>query len=552
MHTNRYYSCFILLSGFLASILLSCGSMHTSDKVVGYQGEVFTIERPKVSKLHTVNAAQFGLDTAATNNSDAMRDAFAYCAEHPGTRLVINPGVYHFDQRKGIVVKEVNDCLIDGPEAKFVTGRVGTFFDIRHCRCLEWRGLSFDWERDTDPIDDVVRVQNVDSTARTLDLLFFQRDAVSETMTIKAMTQCDPNTLTFGAEGSSEEVYFYSSHCIDSVSRVAPNVLRLHLNRYPMFSEGIIALLRHYVYDGTTFHLGGESRDVTFQSLHIFGSPGMALVADDRASHFQILDTYIGVDPALQERHHVSLGADAIHAVNTDGCIRIEGCDISRQGDDAVNIHDGLGYIFAVDKDKASMYASNMPTDVGDMIAFKDRGYADLPLRVKVVSVSYAKGHRTVTFDRPIADSICEGCTAWNTSYESSRYVLRHNTFHENRARGLLLQSSKGVCEDNIFYKIEGPAIRVVMDIIPALWQEGTGVDGLTIRGNTFDTCDYSHWGRVLEISTNIDGRKAEAIVFRNIEITHNTFTGCHTQLLDAANVEGLVCDDELLSGKPQ
>ena len=178
-------------------------------------------------------------------------------------------------------------------------------------------------------------------------------------------------------------------------------------------------------------------------------------------------------------------------------------------------------------------------------MAFKDRAFADLPLRANVVDVTYEGNRRTVTFDRPIADSLCAGCTAWNTSYESSRYVLRHNTFHENRARGVLLQSSKGVCEDNIFYKTEGPAIRVVMDIIPHLWQEGTGVDGLTIRGNTFDTCDYSRWGRVLEISTNIDGRKAEATVFRNIEITHNRFTGCHTQLLDAANVEGLVYDGE-------
>lgn len=542
---NNRFPCIFMAYGLLAFILISCGGMHAIDKVVGYKGEVFTIKRPNVKKLHTVNAKQFGLDTAAVNNSESMRNAFAYCAEHPGTRLVIDRGVYHFDQQGGIAVEGVNDCLIEGPEAKFITGCSGTFFDICHCRCLEWRGLSFDWERDTDPIDDVVRVQNVDSTACTLDLLFFQRDEVSETMDIKALTQCDPATLTFGAEGASEEVYFYSSHDIDSVSRVAPNILRLHLNRYPMFSEGTTALLRHYVYDGTTFHLGGESRDVTFQSLHVYGSPGMALVADGRASHFQMLDTYIGVDPTLQERHHVSLGADALHIVNTDGCIRIERCDISRQGDDAVNIHDGLGYIFAVDGDMASMYASNMPTDVGDVIAFKDRGYADLSLRAKVVSVSYANDHRTVTFDRSIADSISEGCTAWNTSYESSRYVLRHNTFHENRARGVLLQSSKGVCEDNIFYKTQGPAVRVVMDIIPALWQEGTGVDGLTIRGNTFDTCDYSHWGRVLEISTNIDGRKAEAIVFRNIEITHNIFTGCQTQLLDAANVEGLVYDGE-------
>lgn len=111
-------------------------------------------------------------------------------------------------------------------------------------------------------------------------------------------------------------------------------------------------------------------------------------------------------------------------------------------------------------------------------------------------------------------ESVAEGWTAYNTECNSSNYVIRNNYFHENSARGLLLQSSNGLCENNRFFKTMAQAIKVVMDIEPTLWQEGTGVDNLIIRNNTFEKCNYSDWGTVIEIGTNIAGRSAETAVF--------------------------------------
>ena len=84
-------------------------------------------------------------------------------------------------------------------------------------------------------------------------------------------------------------------------------------------------------------------------------------------------------------------------------------------------------------------------------------------------------------------------------------------------------------------------AIKVVMDIEPTLWQEGTGVDNLVIRNNTFEKCNYSDWGSVIEIGTNIAGKSAETAVFTNIEITANTFTDIPSRLIRVNNVNGLV-----------
>ena len=79
------------------------------------------------------------------------------------------------------------------------------------------------------------------------------------------------------------------------------------------------------------------------------------------------------------------------------------------------------------------------------------------------------------------------------------------------------------------------------MDIEPTLWQEGTGVDNLIIRNNTFEKCNYSDWGSVIEIGTNIAGRSAETAVFTNIEISSNNFKDIPSTLMRADNINGFV-----------
>jgi hypothetical protein len=94
-------------------------------------------------------------------------------------------------------------------------------------------------------------------------------------------------------------------------------------------------------------------------------------------------------------------------------------------------------------------------------------------------------------------------------------------------------------------------AIKVVMDIEPTLWQEGTGVDNLIIRNNTFEKCNYSDWGSTIEIGTNIAGKSAETAVFTNIEISSNKFTDISSTLLRADNINGFVfCNNMIDAGE--
>lgn len=516
---------------------------QTFDRIEG-DNNVFYIKRPDAENLNTVHTSDFGMTSDLADCTDAFNAAVDYCRNTPGTELVIDEGIYNFRESGRIILDRLDTCLISGENAKFIFCSTGTFFTMKNCRCTEIAGLTVDVDRAGNPVDDVFVVKNADKKNHRLDFVFFEKTDIDENMILSAVTQCDPETLTFGAKGSNKECYIYMNpDVIKKVEKTAANVLTVtHSGTFDSFDNGDTFILRHHVYDGCVFNID-NSHDITFDGLKIYGSYGAGFGPAGLSSHFQIINTFIGVDPDDKTGAHVSLGADAIHICNTGGYFNLEGCDISGQGDDALNIHDGLGYVYEVDGCRIKMYASAARLEPGEKLAFKDGNFNETGFSAKIVSVDKAPECSTsklIVFDEDVSDKVRNGYIAYNTLTNSGNYVIKDNYFHENRARALLLQSDNGLCEDNRFYKVQGQAIKIVMDIIPSLWQEGTGVNNLAVRNNVFDGCDYSRWGEQITINTNIDGHTADCFAFRNIDISGNTFRNFDTKIINAMNVNGL------------
>ena len=145
-----------------------------------------------------------------------------------------------------------------------------------------------------------------------------------------------------------------------------------------------------------------------------------------------------------------------------------------------------------------------------------------------------------ISFDRTLPEEIAADTIMYIADCDSGNYVISNNYFHEHRARGLLLQSDNGLCENNRFYKIMGQQIKIVMDIMPGLWYEGTGVNNLVIRNNEFKLGCYSGWDSAIRIETNIAGSGAQVAAFSNITVDSNRFINCENYILRADNVSGL------------
>ncbi len=511
------------------------------DKITGVSGTEFYIIRPD-ENLSVADASKFGLSELNADNTESLENAIEFCRSNPNTVLNIKKGTYYFSPKKPISLSEMRNIKINGNGSTFINDYAGTLFTVDNCDCFEIDNLNIDWNWEKDRLADVVKIENRKKKTNTLDFVFVETDSVDENIKFSSITQCDENSFTFGAKGGAEECYLYmQSDSIISYKKINSNTLRVtHNGCMKNFQNGEYYILRHYTYDGTIFNLYDCSKNITFDNVNIYGSAGMSYVISGNTSHFQILNSMIGVNPEYRSTRHVSNCADAIHIVNTNGCFRVAGCDISGMGDDAINVHDGLGYINSVQDNTAQLTASAMRLNPGDEIGFKDESFKTVVFTAKIVSVKSDGSSKTVIFDKNISNYVKPCFTAFNHECNSGNYVIENNYFHENRARGLLLQSSHGLCRNNKFYKIEGQAIKIVMDIMPSLWQEGTGVSDLEISDNNFDLCDYSRWGSQIEIGTNIDGRKAASHVFNNITVKNNRFSRISENIMLVNNVNGL------------
>ena len=509
--------------------------LRIATEINGVSGSRFFIQSPKTEVYHTVNVSRFGANPNKKDNTKPLNYAFNYCKNHPGTRLVFSEGVYYVSGE--LKIEELKDICIDGNGAKIIYDNRRCLIDIDECECLEIKNLTIDWDWDKLPLGALARAVNVEGQKNTIDFVFDVPEYAREDM-LYAITQCDEETGTYGAKGTLIETYEgQNPEIFKKVTKVSDNTLRVVHNGALERFAGNKFIFRSVAYGGSIFNIH-QSRDLTLEKIKLYGGTGMGVIIGDRTSHFALRDLFIGPDPEYADVRCISLDADAIHINDADGCFVIEGCDISKQGDDDVNINSGIGIIESVKGSTVTFSADgSMETEPGDVIAFRDKKFHLLDFTAVVESCEHiGYQRRRVTFRGSLPSNIKKGATLFNAECTGNNYVIRNNYFHEHRARGLLLQTSDGLVENNTFYKTCHNAIRIVMDISNGYWHEGTGADNIEIRNNTFIDCGVIGT-ELIEIGTHIDGKSSRSKVFTNIRITNNEIRGVYGNLMVVNNV---------------
>lgn len=516
---------------------------RTYDRVDGVNNSVFYIARPNEKNYTTVSTADFGLNEAAEDNYDAFCKAIEYCKANPNTRLTVDGGKYHFRTDRTIPIDGLKNTLIDADGAQFVFEHPN-YFSIVNCDCIEIRGLSITWNFESSRLGSIVRVKNANKKKHTVEFEFTELDEVSADIPIMAFTKYDPETLTPGTKDFKENYVYQYPEVIKSVEKTDHNVLKItHDGALDNYKNGEVYLLRHHVYDGNAFNVHNTS-NITFSDVKLYAVAGMGWLIESRSERFQLIDCVIGLDPEHERDNRISATADGVHIANTNGKFRITGCDFSFMGDDDVNVHDNVAMVTdRLDDRSVEIYTNANNFAVGDTAVFNSEYYEKLGFGATIISIDGNK----LRFDRDIPESVTKDCIVSNGSLDSGNYVISNNYFHENRARGLLLQSSNGLCESNRFYKTMANPIKIIMDISSGAWLEGTGVNGLVVRNNSFSECNVAEWGAQIIISTNIDGKSAKVPMFFNVSIESNSFENFSGKLVEAANASNLsICDNKI------
>lgn len=517
--------------------------MRTYDRVDGVNDSVFYIARPNEKSCRSVNASDFGVSTAADDNYSAFCKAIEYCKANPNITLKVDGGKYYFRTDKAIMLDGLKNVLIDADGAQFIFENPN-YFHIVNCDCIEIRGLGITWNLDVSRLASLVKIRNASKESHSFELEFTELNEVSADIPIMAFTKYDPETLTPGTRQDFKENYVYQfPGSIKTVEKTGHNVLKVtHDGSLDNYTDGEVYLLRHHVYGGNAFNVYNTS-NITFSGIKLYAVAGMGWLIENRSEHFQLLGCVIGLDPEHDD-NRISTTADGVHIANTNGKFRISGCDFSFMGDDDVNVHDNIATVTdKLDEKTVEIYTNANNFAAGDTAIFSSKGFDRLGFSAEVTSVEGKK----LTFDKELPDYIVKDCIVSNGSIDSGNYVISGNYFHENRARGLLLQSNNGLCENNRFYKTMANPIKVIMDISSGLWLEGTGVNGLVIRNNSFVECNVVEWSAQISISTNIDGKSADSTLFYNITVENNSFDNFYGRLVDASNVSNLkICGNRV------
>lgn len=517
--------------------------MRTYDRVDGVNDSVFYIARPNEKSCRSVNASDFGVSTAADDNYSAFCKAIEYCKANPNITLKVDGGKYYFRTDKAIMLDGLKNVLIDADGAQFIFENPN-YFHIVNCNCIEIRGLGITWNLDVSRLASLVKIRNASKESHSFELEFTELNEVSADIPIMAFTKYDPETLTPGTRQDFKENYVYQfPGSIKTAEKTGHNVLKVtHDGSLDNYTDGEVYLLRHHVYGGNAFNVYNTS-NITFSGIKLYAVAGMGWLIENRSEHFQLFGCVIGLDPEHDD-NRISTTADGVHIANTNGKFRISGCDFSFMGDDDVNVHDNIATVTdKLDEKTVEIYTNANNFAAGDTAIFSSKGFDRFGFSAEVTSVEGKK----LTFDKELPDYIVKDCIVSNGSIDSGNYVISGNYFHENRARGLLLQSNNGLCKNNRFYKTMANPIKVIMDISSGLWLEGTGVNGLVIRNNSFVECNVVEWSAQISISTNIDGKSADSTLFYNITVENNSFDNFYGRLVDASNVSNLkICGNRV------
>ena len=493
------------------------------DNSYGEETVDFSITQPKDAN-NIVNGDDFGFDTSAEDNTPAFLRAAEYPKENPGTVLLLEKGTYYFSPEQGVFLYQISDSIIDGNGSEFIFD-VGNYFYILDCDTLLIRNITIDWDWNKGgALASLVRVKSVTGNTVVFEFSDVQDAAYAVDEPWETVNQFDPETFTPGCAGG-KEVWELTS-LIASKEHIGGNLISVCFNSGAAsnFKAEQVYLLRHRTYCGSVFYTGYGSQNITYDNITIYGAYGAGFVSGTGAHHTLFSNITIGLRPETKYIHRISTTVDAFHIADTGGYFIMENCDISFQGDDALNVHDNVGTLLKAYGNTLAVSTKSPESFEEDCIlAFKaSSDFSDIELSARVKAIEKTDIQLILTLDREIGD-IAAGTIVYNADHDSGHYIIRNNYFHENRARGLLLGSDNGLVENNRFYKTQGAAILIPVDICDS-WTEGTGVENLVIRQNEFNTCNVNDWSAVVEFVANYNGSAIKGACFNKIVFCENTF----------------------------
>ncbi|MFC1582600.1 right-handed parallel beta-helix repeat-containing protein [Planctomycetota bacterium] len=411
-----------------------------------------------------------------------LQEAFKKLEGQSDILFVFPSGTYNLTgpEKSGTMlnIKGIKNLTITGENVEIINRRLKACFRFQDCENVLVEKLTFDWQPPSFSVGTVIA-----SKDNICDVRIEDEFPVTDGMPVEAFMEYDPATRLPARRGYD----IYSS--VDSTSLLKPQVLRMKLKRPMNIKVGSLTVLRHRVYGRNAISFS-NCRNVRVENVTIYTAPGMGITGQNTEN---ISIRELTVKPRPGTRRIMSTAADATHFNGCYGKITVEDSWFEGMGDDAVNIH---GMYHIIEKIEGKTVITRVRNDwikpprAGDTLEFTHRATL-LPFAsdtVKSVTIDHKTRRHHIIFDHALPDSIEAGQALGNVSW-APKTIIRGCTVKNNRARGMLIQTRGGLIENNRYEGCTGAALHITCDL--DYWLESIATRDITIRGNTFENCNY-------------------------------------------------------------
>jgi hypothetical protein len=428
-----------------------------------------------------------------------------------------------------VIIKGAKNLVIDGQGStlNFASPLSGGVSIVNSQR-LALKRFNLDWPKTL--MASIGTIVSINNKANTLRVRIAPQYHVESSTQIIALTpwdaKSDPANPHFSLTSFYKEQYTNNTgtHFVGNQTFEIP-----YYNHF--IQVGDVFLVRHFGAAPWMSAISAAGHDIDFEQVNVYASPLMGFSISGgsgyRLSHCSVT--------RLSAARLISSAADAVHAADTVGDIIIEDSTFAYQGDDGLNIHGAIGGTAKAGQDF-------LHWTVGGEGSWAPYGWAkDDPIgwfdnvlgfrgTTPFQSVSRAPSGLQINLkDKAPKDTT----RVSDLSHVGARFVVRNNKYLYNRARGILLQTSFGLLENNSFIgqTIHGLILGVAPD------SEGPGVQNVIVRGNHFSNVgsipqiqplpepDAAYGAMMISVQGDANNVTSQVPVHANLVLDSNTFT---------------------------
>jgi hypothetical protein len=289
-----------------------------------------------------------------------------------------------------------------------------------------------------------------------------------------------------------------------------------------------------------------KSKNLELNNINVYHAGAMALIAEKTET---ISLNKFNVILKEGSSRVISATADATHFINCKGEITIDDCRFENMLDDATNVHGTYMIINEViDSVTVAVKFGHFQqqgfdfAEKGDTLRFIGR--TDLmPVGTGVVKNidMINENYYTITFEEQIPEFSKKNIAIENITWMPS-LVVKNCTVKQNRARSLLISTSKPVLVENNYFASMMAGIRICGDA--NYWFESGPVSNVIVRGNTFENLGIGGHApqAILQIDPIIGKKYREnGYYHKNIVFENNTIKTFDPLIIYALSVDGLI-----------